>query len=46
MHPGTVLGAARRALDETIDAAPRIRRGSRINLSRPPAPSELTRRMV
>lgn len=42
MHPGMVLGAARRALDEIIDAAPRIRRGSRINLSRPPALSELT----
>ncbi|MFC8224952.1 acyl-CoA dehydrogenase family protein [Streptomyces sp. NPDC057287] len=42
MHPGMVLGAARRALDEIIDAAPRIRRGSRINLSRPAALSELT----
>jgi alkylation response protein AidB-like acyl-CoA dehydrogenase len=33
MHPGMVLGAARRALDEIMRIAPGKRRGSRINLS-------------
>ncbi|WP_159709018.1 acyl-CoA dehydrogenase family protein [Arthrobacter sp. 18067] len=33
MHPGMVLGAARRALDEIIAVAPTKRRGSRINIS-------------
>ncbi|RZL84442.1 MAG: hypothetical protein EOP32_03610 [Rhodococcus sp. (in: high G+C Gram-positive bacteria)] len=42
MHPGMVLGAARRALDEIITAAPKIRRGGRINLQQPPALTELT----
>ena len=42
MHPGMVLGAARRALDEVISAAPRMRRGSRINLTQPPSLSEQT----
>ncbi|MCG2622979.1 hypothetical protein LVY72_13840 [Arthrobacter sp. I2-34] len=32
MHPGMVLGAARRALDEIIAMAPTKRRGSRINI--------------
>ncbi|MDI2099228.1 acyl-CoA dehydrogenase family protein [Ruicaihuangia caeni] len=32
MHPGMVLGAARRALDEISRMAPTKRRGSRINL--------------
>ncbi|MCZ9880233.1 acyl-CoA dehydrogenase family protein [Arthrobacter sp. B2a2-09] len=32
MHPGMVLGAARRALDEIIALAPAKRRGSRINI--------------
>ncbi|MDQ1060833.1 alkylation response protein AidB-like acyl-CoA dehydrogenase [Arthrobacter globiformis] len=32
MHPGMVLGAARRALDEIIAIAPTKRRGSRINI--------------
>ncbi|MDF3307050.1 acyl-CoA dehydrogenase family protein [Rhodococcus sp. T2V] len=42
MHPGMVLGAARRALDEIVGAAPKIRRGGRINLHQPPALTELT----
>ncbi|MFE4542320.1 acyl-CoA dehydrogenase family protein [Arthrobacter sp. NPDC056727] len=32
MHPGMVLGAARRALEEIIAIAPTKRRGSRINI--------------
>ena len=42
MHPGMVLGAARRALDEIIAAAPKIRRGGRIQLQEPQALSEAT----
>lgn len=42
MHPGMVLGAARRALDEIIGAAPKIRRGGRIQLAAPAPLSELT----
>jgi len=42
MHPGMVLGAARRALDTLIDSAHRIRRGSRINLTAPASLAEST----
>ena len=42
MHSGMVLGAARRALDEIIAAAPKTRRGGRINLTQPSALAELT----
>jgi alkylation response protein AidB-like acyl-CoA dehydrogenase len=42
MHPGMVLGAARRALDEIVGSAARIRRGGRINLAQPPSLAEST----
>lgn len=40
MHPGMVLGAARRALDEIIAMAPTKRRGSRINIGTPKSLAE------
>lgn len=42
MHPGMVLGAARRALDTLIELAPNLRRGSRINLQRSSSLAEAT----
>lgn len=42
MHPGMVLGAARRAVDTLIELAPRLRRGSRINLQQSQALAEAT----
>lgn len=42
MHPGMVLGAARRALDEITTAAHQIRRGGRIQLAQPPSLAELS----
>ncbi|WP_181762648.1 acyl-CoA dehydrogenase family protein [Pseudarthrobacter sp. B4EP4b] len=40
MHPGMVLGAARRALNEIIRMAPNKRRGSRINIGTPKSLAE------
>lgn len=42
MHPGMILGTARRALDQMIATAPKIRRGGRIQLSAPAPLSEAT----